>query len=225
MQLTQIDRARSSPLRLRLITAAALVVLVVLMVLNTKFLTPAEVAAIAPKPFDPAQTAADVWSRARTELPGRAAPLGAVVPAVQSDVKGAATKYQAVSPNENAYVFPVSLTGTVKEATPNGLKLQVDGVSAETPVSMAFGPGINGSIVRDGENFKFAQAPGQTDFQFVGDELKKLMSDEVDKLGDPASLQGKKVELLGMVGVNATGKAIPRPKPVTVQPVVVKGAS
>jgi predicted lipoprotein len=219
MQLTQ-----SAPSRFRLIAIALVAALAVLMVLNTKFLTPAEVAAISPRPFDPAQTAADLWGKAQSDLPAKAAPLGEVVPAFQSDLKAAAQKYGAVSPNESAYVFPVKLTGTVTDAAPNGLRVQVDGVPAETPVTVALGTGLNGSVVRDGTGFKFAQAPGQTDFQFVGDELKKLMSAEAGKLGDPAGLKGKQVQVVGMVGLNATGKAVARPKPVTVQPVTVQGA-
>lgn len=219
MQLTQ-----TAPSRFRLIAVAVVAVVAVLMVLNTKFLTPAEVAEIAPKPFSPQQTAADLWAKAQSDVPGQAAPLGEVVPAFQSDVKAAAAKYKAVSPNENAYVFPVTLTGTVTEASPNGVKLQVEGVPAETPVTMSLGTGLNGTVVRDGMGFKFAQAPGQTDFQFVGDELKKLMTTEVEKLGDPAALQGKQVKVTGMVGLNATGKAIPRPKPVAIQPVTVEAA-
>lgn len=215
---------QSAPSRFRLIVIGLVAVLAVLMVFNTKFLTPAEVAAIAPKPFSPVDTAAELWGKAQSELPGQAAPLGEVVPAFQADVKAAAQQYQAATPNENAYVFPVTLTGTVKEATPNGLKLQVDGVPAETPVTLALGPALNGSVIRDGEGFKFAQAPGQTDFQFVGDELKKLMTTEVEKLGDPAGLTGKQIKVVGMVGVSATGKAVARPRPVTVQPVTVATA-
>ena len=87
------------------------------MVLSTKFLTPEELAAIAPKQFDPAQTASDLWTKAQAELPAKAQPLGQVVPAVQTDLKAAATKYKAVSPAEGAYVFPVKLDGTVEEAS------------------------------------------------------------------------------------------------------------
>ena len=224
MALTRPAPARSSPTRFRVVVAGLVAVLAVLMLFNTKFLSPEEVARIAPKPFNPAESAAGLWGKAQAELPGQAAPLGEVVTAFQADVKAAAQKYKAVQPNENAYVFPVTLTGTITEATPNGAKLKVDGVSAETPVSMGLGPGLNGTVIRDGEGFKFAQAPGQTDFQFVGDELKKLMTAEVDKLGDAASLAGKQVKVVGMVGVNATGKAIARPKPVTVQPVTVAAA-
>lgn len=217
MQLTQ-----TSPARFRLVAVALVAVLAVLMVLNTKFLTPAEVAQIAPKPFDPAQTAADLWSRAQADLPTQAAPMGEVVTAYQKDVKGAAAKYKAVSPNENAYDFPVKLTGTVVEASPTALKVQVPGVPVQTPVSVPLSTGLNGTIIRDAMGFKFAQAPGQTDFQYVGDELRKLQTTEVQKLGDVASLQGKQVDITGVVSVLATGNTVPLPKPVTVQPVAVK---
>jgi predicted lipoprotein len=219
MQLTQ-----SSPSRFRLIAGALLAVLVVLMVLNTKFLTPAEVAAIAPKVFDPVQSAADVWGRAQTELGPKAAPAGEVVPAFQSDVKGAAAKYNAVSPNENAYFFPVTAEGTVVEASSTALRLQVPGIPAETPVLVPLSTGLNGTVVRDAMGFKFADAPGQTQFQFVGDELKKLMQAEVQKLGDPAALQGRTVTVVGAVGVQATGNTVAPARPVNIQPISIKAS-
>jgi len=213
-----------SPLRLRLIGGALLAVLLVTMILNTKFLTPAEVAAIAPKPFDPAQTAADLWARAQADLPAQAAPLGEVVPAMQSDLKGAAATYKAVSPNEGAYDFPVTVDGTVVEASDASLKLQVAGVPGQTPVLVPLGTGINGTVVRDVMGFKFAQAPGQTQFQYVGDELRKLMAAEVQSLGPPAALQGKQVKVVGAVNVTATGNTVPAAKPVNVQPVSIEAA-
>ncbi len=222
MQLTQ-----SSPSRFRLIAGALLAVLVVLMVLNTKFLTPAEVAAIAPKVFDPVQSAADVWGRAQTELGPKAAPAGEVVPAFQSDVKGAAAKYNAVSPNENAYFFPVTAEGTVVEASSTALRLQVPGIPAETPVLVPLSTGLNGTVVRDAMGFKFADAPGQTDYQYVGDELKKLIQAEIAAdVADPAALEGKKVDVVGVVSVlSPSGAPPPEAKPVNVQPLSVKAAS
>jgi predicted lipoprotein len=217
MQLTQL-----SPSRFRLIAGAVLAVLVVLMVLNTRFLTPAEVAAIAPKPFDPVQSAADVWTRAQNDLPAQAAPAGEVIPAFQSDIKAAAAQYKAVSPAENAYDFPVTVTGTVTEASSTSMRLQVPGVPAETPVIVPLSTALNGTVVRDVMGFKFADAPGQTQFQYVGDELKKLMQAEVQTLGDPAALQGKTVTVVGAVNVVATGNKVPAAKPVNVQPVSIE---
>ena len=219
MQLTQ-----TSPSRFRQIAVALAVVLAVLMALNTKFLTPAEVAQIAPKPFDPTQTAAELWGKAQSDLPGQAAPLGEVVTAFQKDVKGAAAQYKAVSPNENSFDFPVTLSATVLEASPTALKVQVPGVPAQTPVTIPLTTGLNGTVIRDAMGFKFAQAPGQTDFQYVGDEIKKLQTAEIGKLGDVTALQGKQVDITGVVSVLATGNTVPLPKPVTVQPVKVGGA-
>jgi predicted lipoprotein len=221
-----MQRAHRSRARNRIIGAVVLAVLVVAMALNTKFLTPAEVAAIAPKPFDPAQVATDLYARAAEELPGRAQPLGEVVPALQADVAAAAEQFEATVPAEGSYVFPVELTGTVVEASDASLRVQVDGVPAQTPVLVPLSTAVNGSVVRDVMGFKFADAPGQTDYQYVGDELKKLMLATVESsVPDPASLEGEQVTVLGAVGVQATGSTVPRAKPVNVQPVSVEVGS
>ena len=221
-----MPRTHRSRTRARIIGALALVVLVVAMALDTKFLTPAQVAAIAPRPFDPAQVATDLYGRAQDDLPGRAKPLGEVVPALQTDVAAAAKKYGATVPAEGSYVFPVKVTGTVAEATDASLRLQVDGVPSQTPVLVPLSTAVNGTVVRDVMGFKFADAPGQTDYQYVGDELKKLMLSSVESsVPDPASLKGKRVTVLGAVGVQATGRSVPRAKPVNVQPVSVEAGS
>lgn len=212
--------------RNRLIGAVVLVVLVVAMALSTKFLTPAEVAAIAPKPFDPAAIATDLYARAGEELPDRAQPLGEVVPALQADVAAAAEKYDATSPASRSYVFPVELTGTVAEATDASLRLQVDGVPAQTPVIIPLSTAVNGTVIRDLMGFKFADAPGQTGYQYVGDELKKLMLASIESsVPDPAGLEGKKVTVVGALGVQATGSTVPRAKPLNVQPVTIEAGS
>jgi predicted lipoprotein len=212
--------------RTRLVGIVLLVALLVAMALNTKFLTPAEVAAIAPKPFDPAQTAADLYAKAQQELPDQAQPLGEVVPAVQSDVKAAGQKYKAVSPAEGSYVFPVTTTATVAEATDTSLSLRVDGVPGETPVLIPLSTAVNGTVIRDVMGFKFADAPGQTDYQYVGDELKKLMLTEIgSSVGDPKALKGKQVTVVGAVNVQATGTSVPKAKPLNVQPISIKVGS
>ena len=210
----------------RIVLAAVLVVVVVAMVLCTKFLTPAELASIAPRPFDPAATAQDLYTRAQTQIPAQAADLGKVVPAIQSDPKSAADTYKAVTPNENAYVFPVKATGTVVEATDASLRIKVDGVPSQTVVLVPLTTAVNGSVLRDGMGFKFADAPGQTQYQYVADELKKLiLADLQSTVANPASLQGKQVEVVGVLSVITTGGApVPRAKPVNIQPLSVKAA-
>ena len=210
----------------RLVLALALVVLVVAMVLCTKFLTPTELASIAPKPFDPAATAEDLYSGAQSELPGEASELGKVVPALQQDPKSAADTYKAVSPGENSYVFPVRTTAKVVSATDASLRLQVDGVPSQTPVIVPLTTAVNGSPLRDAMGFKFADAPSQTQYQYVADEMKKLvLADLESSLSDPTSLEGKEVEVVGVVAVTVTGGSpVPRAKPVNVQPLSVEAA-
>ena len=105
------------------IVLGVIVVVVIAMVLSTKFLTPEELAAVGPKKFDPAQTANELWTKAQTEVPANAQPLGQVVPAMQKDLEAAATKYKAESPAEGAYAFPVEFDGTVEEASDASLRI------------------------------------------------------------------------------------------------------
>ena len=209
------------------IVLGIIVVLIIAMILSTKFLTPEELAAVGPKKFDAKQTASDLWGKAQTEIPNNAQPLGEVVPAMQKDLKAAATKYKAVSPAEGAYAFPVKFDGTVTDASAGSLRLSVPGVPKETAVIIPLTTAINGSAVRDATGFKFGDAPGQTDYQFVADELKKLMQEEVKSgVSDPASLKGKKVSGTGVVVVLSPSGAPPPPaKPVNVQPVTIKAGS
>jgi predicted lipoprotein len=209
------------------IVLGIIVVLLIAMILSTKFLNPQELSAALPKKFDPKQSASELWSKAQTEIPANAQPLGEVVPAMQKDLKAAATKYKAVSPAEGAYNFPVKFDGTVTDASADSLRLSVPGVPKETVVIVPLTTAINGAAVRDAMGFKFGDAPGQTDYQFVADELKKLMQQQVKSgVSDPASLKGKKVSGTGVVVVLSPSGAPPPPaKPVNVQPVTIKGGS
>ena len=209
----------------RLIGIGVVVVLLVAMILNTKFLNPDQLAAALPKAFDAKATAEELFTKAQAELPGRAAPLGEVVTGLQKDVKATAEEFKAVSPGENSYVFAVKGTGTVTDATANSLRVTVDGVASDTPVLIPLSTAVNGTVLRDALGFKFADAPGQTDYQYVGDELKKLIQSEtVAPLGDPAALKGKQLEFVGVIAQQGPSNRIPTAKPINVQPVSLKAA-
>jgi predicted lipoprotein len=199
------------------------VVLLVAMALNTKFLTRAELAAARPERFDAAATSQQLFEQATAELPGRAREVAEVVPALQRDVKAAAETYKAVSPNEGAFVFPVKTTATVTRATPDLLQLKVPGLDSPTPILVPLGVALNGSVIRDAMGFKFADAPGQSDYQFVGDELKKRMQAAVKPVAD-GSLQGKKVTVVGAISQLDTGAPAPAAKPVNIQPISLQVA-
>jgi predicted lipoprotein len=211
--------------RNRIIGAAVIVALLVAMILNTKFLTPEELAAALPKPFNPQETAKGLYDKAKAELPGSAAELGEVIPAIQDDPEAAAAKYKAVAPNESTLVFPVKTTATVATATEESLRLTVEGVRSATPVLVPLGTAVNGTVIRDVTGFKFADAPGQTEYQYVGDELKKLMQAEISaKIDDPKALEGKEVSLVGAISVPNTGAPPAAARPVNIQVVTIEVA-
>jgi len=220
------SRVAFSPLRL--VGTGVLVALVVAMALSTKFLTRAELASIGPKAFNPVDAASGLFAKAQSDLPGRAKPLPEVLTAVQTDIKGAAAKYQAASPSEGTYDFAVTASGTVSdESTADSLRLTVDGVSGTT-VIVPTTTAINGAVLRDAMGFKFADAPGQTQYQYVGDELKKLIQSKViAPLGDPAKLKGKKVTITGVLSVQDIGgtNTVPKAKPANIQPTKIEVAA
>ena len=211
--------------RNRLIGLAALVVLVVAMVLNTRFLTPEELAAAGPVQFDPKKTAEELFAKAKAELPAKAAPVPDVVSGIQSDPAATAEELGAASPAEGTYVFAVTAEGTVTQASPASIRLDVPGVPSETAIIVPLTTAVNGTVLRDAMGFKFADAPGQTDYQYVGDELKKLIQAEVANVGDPASLEGKKVSVVGVTSVLTTGGPVPQAKPINIQPLTLEVTS
>lgn len=209
----------------RLVGLVALVAVLVLMVLNTSFLTPAQVKALQPEQFNPAAEAATLFAAAEKQIPTAGAPLAELVVAIQKDPAAAAKQYGAVSAAEGSYAFLATATGTVSEATAESLKLTVDGIPSETTVIVPLKTAVNGTAVRDAMSFKFADAPGQTAYQYVGDELKKLMQAKVAKLGDPTALKGKTVTVQGVVQLVVLGGPPPAAKPVNLQPVNIEVGS
>ena len=204
--------------RNRLIGTGLLVVLLVAMILSTKFLTPEELAAALPKPFEPAAVAKEIYTKAESEVSAKANPLGDVITGVQSDPKAAAEKFGAVAPNESSWVFAVRGTGVVTEVSDQSIRLKIPGVPEQTSVIVPLDTAIQGTVVRDGMGFKFADAPGQTDYQYVGDELKKLMQATMQQQTSGLT-EGKQVQVIGMISVQNNGAPQPKAKPVNVQPI------
>lgn len=218
-------RSARHPVRGRVVGAVAVAALLVAMGLNTSFLTADEVAALGPEEFDPVQTGDELWTRAQGELDPQ--PLADVVTAVQADPAAAAEEFGAAQPTDSAYVFAVELEGTVTEADADSLRVQVDGVPEETSVIVPVGAAVNGAVLRDALGFRFADAPGQTEYQFVGDELKKkILAEVAESVPEPAETQDGTVSVTGVLGVQVTGDQPPAvAKPVNVQPVQIEVVS
>lgn len=207
--------------RSRLIGGAVVVVLAAAMLLNTRFLTPEEVDALTPDEFDPAATAEDLHAQAAEELVGDPADLDAVTSAIAEDPEAAAEEFEALSPSEGTDAYTVSVTGTVEDADENTLTLGVDGLSTERPVVVPVGTAVDGTLIRDLTGFEFGDAPGQTGYQQVGNELAALLrADAAEALGDdPSSLVDQEVTVRGVLRHVRTGGETPEGKPITIQPI------
>lgn len=211
----------------RLVGAGLVVALVTAMLLNTRFITPEELAATKPKQFDPEQTATELFDEARSKLPDQSKPLGEVTSAIQKrPAAEVAEELGAVRPNESSLIFPVSFNGTVVQASKSSLDVKVDGVAPQTTVLVPLTTAMNGSVVRDVMGFRFADAPSQSAFQSVANQIKERMGRAVtDSLGNPAQLKGSTVRVVGALPVIDNGAPQTPAKPVSIQPVSVEKES
>jgi predicted lipoprotein len=215
---------RSTPLRVA--GAAVVAALLVAMTLSTRFVTPEELASIGPEAFGPQQVADELFAEANETLPDAATPLPELLTGLEQDVTGTADRLEAVTPNETTYLFPVSGDATVVATQQQAVEITVDGVAAETPLSLAAGPAVNGTVLRDALGFRFGDASNQTTYQQVGDELKALLQDQLAQGAggqDTTELApGTKLAFTGIVTVTDTGVPQSPAKPVQVQPLTVE---
>ncbi len=206
-------RARS------IVTIAAVILLALLMVVNTRFLSRDEAAAVNPTEFDAAAFAAD-------ELPGiteyvqeNANEISVIVTAVAADPVAAGTQFGNAAGTDK-YAIPVTATGTVSTSDANFLTISVPGLPAEVTVRVPVAQAFNGTALRDvtGE-LSFADFPGQTDYQQVANDLKTLAIGTVFADVDVAALPGTTITVVG-VYVTDSGPA----GSFLVTPVSIEGA-
>lgn len=209
---------------LRVVGAAAVAVLLVAMTLSTRFVTPEELASLGPEVFDPGQAAGDLFTEANETLPDAASPLPEVLAGLRDDVAGTAEDLGAARPNETTYLFPVAGEATVVAVQDQAVEISVEGVPGETPLSIAAGPAVNGTVLRDMLGFRFGDASNQTTYQQVGDELKSLVQEQLDtSLRDSGEVtEGTVLTFTGIVTVTDTGVPQSPAKPVQIQPLTVE---
>lgn len=205
----------------RVAGVVALAALLAAMVLNTRFVTPDQLASFGPEEFDPSEAAEQLYGEAGKVLPERAVPLPELLDDLHADVAKAAEKHDAARPNDTTYVFTVVGEAKITGGEEPPLELKVDGVAAQTPVSLAQGPTINGTVMRDALGFEFGDAPNQTAYQGVGNELGSMMQQRLAK-AMPESETGATVRFTGLLSVTDTGMPMSPRKPISIQPVSVE---
>jgi hypothetical protein len=169
------------------IPAALAIVLLVAMAMSTKFLTAQEAADLQPKVFDAKEWAAENYDKAIETLSAKGTDLPVLAPA-----------------------------GTVESADANFMILTVAGMPEGSVVRIPLGTAINGTPVRDAAGYKFADFPGQTQYQQAANELKaKMTTDVIGKL-QPASMTGKTITVIGAYSLpGAANSYIVQPMKIT----------
>lgn len=209
----------STNLTRKLVTLAAVVVVLVMMMLSTKFLTPGEAAKLNPAAFNAKTYVKDNFKKTAATLTDKATDIVVLAPAVDKDLAAAGQQY-GVNVGSGKFAFPVKATGTASEVDGNFMVLTVPGVRAGDTIRVPLGSAVSGTPVRDATgDMTFSKFQGQTDFQSVANEFKARIL--VDVLGpvDVASLKGKKVTVTGAYSSGGPAKSF------IIQPVSIEVAS
>jgi predicted lipoprotein len=203
----------------RLIIAAAALVLLGVVLLDTKFVSPEEFAKLNPPPFN-----AETW--ARKEFPVVAAKVKAdatdvteLAPAIDKSLAAAGKQY-GHDLGSAQYSFAMKATGTAKKVDADFVLLDVPGVPAGTEVRIPLGAALNGTPVRDCTGtIAYGDFADQTEYQNAANQFKTRMQQDVLAKLDTESLEGKKVTVEG--GWNTGGP----PKSYIIQPTSIEVAS
>ncbi|MFF0224241.1 DUF2291 family protein [Streptomyces sp. NPDC004629] len=133
-----------------------------------------------------------------------------VVPAIQKNAVDIAVLHKALAADGTAagkkyghrdgtglYSYAVTLTGTAGKAASGLLPVTVPGLG-KARVAVQIGPAVNGTALRDASGFiRFGQFVNQVDYADAGTALNNQMKATLLAHVDAASLQGKKVTVVG----------------------------
>ena len=203
--------ARSPLLRKRVVLPLVGLVLLLVIALDTTFLTAAEVKKLNPPAFDAETYGREAFPKAAKQIAADAVDVTDLAPAVDGDLAAAARKY-GYDLGSGSYSFPLKATGTVTKVDDDFVELDVPDVPEGTEVRIPLGLALTGTPVRDAAGITFGDFAGQTDFQSAANQFKLRMQDEVLDELDTKGLEGKELTVTG--GWNTGGP----PKSFIVQP-------
>jgi predicted lipoprotein len=203
----------------RLIGAALVVLVVVAMALDTTYKDPDEAITTSGRPaFDPQQYGEETYPKAVSTLEENAQPLPKLAAALAKDADAAGEQYGNRAGN-SPYAFPVTAEGVAGKAKNGTLPVKVKGVPKDVTVSVQVGPALPGTAIRDAVGFiEFGQFVNQVEYADAATALNNQVKAQVLEDLDPASLEGKKVQVLGAFTYLA-------PTVVTITPVKLEAAS
>jgi predicted lipoprotein len=202
----------------KIVGVAVLVVVLVAVVLDTKFLSQQAVAELNPPPFNAETYGTEEFPKVAAAIKEKATDVVVLAKAVAADLPAAGKQY-GQDLGSGAYAFPVKATGTAGAVDGNFVVLTVPGMPAGTTVRIPLGAAVSGSPVRDATGeIKFGDFAGQTEFQSVANQFKLRIQQDVLAKADPKSWEGKQVTVYGAW---ATGGP---PNSFNIQPVEIEVA-
>jgi predicted lipoprotein len=151
--------------------------------------------------FNAANYVASIWDSQVIPVLQSAPDIDIVLAALRENVTAASEEYgQHVG--SQPYSFVVSGSGTVTSVNTEsraGVALVDVTEDGEADVSLAIGPVLRGTAVRDGMPFiTFNQFTNQMEFAGVSNEMNAIINEQVlAPLGDMATLAGKQVTFAG----------------------------
>jgi predicted lipoprotein len=181
-----------------LIAAVGAVALVIAMAVSTTY-WPAD----KPIPgqraaFNPASYAQDNYqSKIVPAIEGNAVDLPTLVSALGADADAAGTKY-GKRDGTAPWSYSVRANGVAGEPVNGLLPLRVDGIPADTRVSVQIGPAVNGTALRDASGVvHFNDFVNQVEYADAAIALNQAMAKGVLASVDAKTLAGKTITVVG----------------------------
>src|SRR5690625_3330271 len=175
------------------------VILVVLMILDTKVIGPDDEEEVA---SDTAEEYADEAYESIV-VPGvkeRAIPIAELVDQMLDDPEAAGEEHGHREDDDKPYSFAVSAQGTVEEGGFGEVGLDIDGLDSDFSVGIAVPPLGSTTALRDASGeVAFGDFVNQTEYQNVALELNNKAAEEVFGDLDPDDLEGEDVTVMGAV--------------------------
>ncbi|MEV6842860.1 DUF2291 domain-containing protein [Actinoplanes sp. NPDC051411] len=179
-----------------------------------------QAAAAEPGATDPKTYVADNWStKIVPTVHAKAVEVTTVAAAIAKDPAAAGKQYGHQAGTGSPYAYMVKGTGTVTDvdtSVPTGpVTVQV----GRTKVTIATGPVIAGTAIRDAVGFiSFGDFTNQIDYADVANQINAKVKTEVIAKIDLKSLKGKKVDFYGAFSALAPGSVFVVPTELTVAP-------
>lgn len=177
--------------------AAAVVVLISAMALDTRVVVIGSDEDVQEDVFNPERFGEETFAEVRDFVVANAVDGATLGPAVLTDKTAAAAQYG--TPGSVGAVMPVTITGVAGDVRSGIYTISVADVPEDITVRVQTGPAINGTDLRDvtGE-IAFGQFTNQIEYQDAGSALNNRMKVEVLADVDTAALGGKTVTVTGV---------------------------